>query len=87
MAIKKISEFVSATPTSEDKILFEHNGAGKSATFSDVGRAMGVPTKTSQLTNDSGFITGSYLPISGGTLTGELILNNYLRINAWPNYG
>ena len=41
MAIKKISEFVSATPTSEDKILFEHNGAGKSATISDVGRAMG----------------------------------------------
>ena len=42
MAIKKISEFVSATPTSEDKILFEHNGAGKSATISDVGRAMGL---------------------------------------------
>ena len=44
MAIKKISEFVSATPTSEDKILFEHNGAGKSATISDVGRAMGLST-------------------------------------------
>ena len=44
MAIKKISEFVSATPTSEDKILFEHNGAGKSATISDVGKAMGLST-------------------------------------------
>lgn len=44
MAIKKISEFVAATPTSEDKILFEHNGAGKSATISDVGRAMGLST-------------------------------------------
>lgn len=31
-----------------------------------------IPTKTSQLSNDSGFITGSYLPISGGTLTGNL---------------
>lgn len=44
MAIKKISEFVSATPTSEDKILFEHNGAGKSATISDVRSAMGLST-------------------------------------------
>ena len=46
-----------------------------------------IPTKTSQLTNDSGFITGSYLPTSGGTLTEDLILNKYLRINAWPGYG
>ena len=46
-----------------------------------------IPTKTSQLTNDSGFITGSYLPISGGTLTGTLNLNQYLKINAWSGYG
>ena len=93
MAIKKISEFVSATPTSEDKILFEHNGAGKSATFSDVGKAMGlstvatsgsytdlsnkptIPTKTSQLTNDSGFITSlvasnSPIWVQGGSVAG-----------------
>ena len=105
MAIKKISEFVSATPTSEDKILFEHNKSGKSATISDVGKAMGlstvatsgsyndlsnkpaIPTKTSQLTNDSGFVTGSYLPISGGTLTGDTTFKRYLKINAWYNYG
>lgn len=35
-----------------------------------------IPTTTSQLTNDSGFITtsslGNYLPLSGGTLTGSL---------------
>ena len=35
-----------------------------------------VPTKTSHLTNDSGFITSSalnnYLPLTGGTLTGAL---------------
>ena len=35
-----------------------------------------IPTKVSQLTNDSGFITNSslsgYLPLSGGTLTGTL---------------
>lgn len=46
-----------------------------------------IPTKTSQLTNDSGFITGSYLSTSGGTLTGDLTLNKYLKINAWSGYG
>lgn len=49
MAIKKISEFVSATPTSEDKILFEHNGAGKSATISDVRSAMGFPNVKNEI--------------------------------------
>lgn len=42
MTIKKISEFVAGTPTSEDKILFEQNGKRKSATISDVGRATGI---------------------------------------------
>lgn len=37
MAIKKISEFPSGTPTSADKILFEQDGAGKSANISDLG--------------------------------------------------
>lgn len=31
-----------------------------------------VPTKTSDLTNDSGFVTGSYLPLSGGAISGNL---------------
>lgn len=35
MAIKKISEFVAGTPTSDSKILFEQNEKGKSATISD----------------------------------------------------
>lgn len=33
MAIKKISEFTSATPTASDKILFEQSGAGKNTTI------------------------------------------------------
>ena len=35
MAIKKISEFVSAVPTSDSKILFEQNEKGKSCTIGD----------------------------------------------------
>lgn len=35
MAIKKISEFVSASPTSSDKILFEQNNKGKSCSIED----------------------------------------------------
>ena len=114
MAIKKISEFVSATPTSEDKILFEHKGAGKSATNSNVGRAIGlstvatsgsytdlnnkptIPTRTSQLTNDSGFITSlvasnSPIWVQGGTASGQnvnrmgLINGNPTGLGSGPN--
>lgn len=35
MAIKKISQFTSGTPTDNDYILFEQNGAGKSTKFGD----------------------------------------------------
>ena len=42
MAIKKISEFVSAIPSSDSKILFEQNGKGKSCTIGDVGKAIGI---------------------------------------------
>lgn len=42
MAIKAISQFDAATPASNDKILFEQNGEGKSATLAD----LPVSTKT-----------------------------------------
>ena len=43
-----------------------------------------IPTKTSELTNDSGFLTShqslaGYLPLTGGTITGNII---YKRTNA-----
>lgn len=34
-----------------------------------------------------GGVSGDYLPIAGGTITGDLSLNQYLRINAWSGYG
>lgn len=31
--------------------------------------------------------THNYLPLSGGTVTGATQFNNYLKLNAWTNYG
>ena len=39
MAIKTISQFDAATPASNDKILFEQNGEGKSANIGDLTNA------------------------------------------------
>ena len=39
MAIKTISQFDAATPASNDKILFEQNGEGKSANIRDLTNA------------------------------------------------
>ena len=47
MAIKTISQFDAATPASNDKILFEQNGEGKSATLAD----LPVSTKTQTALN------------------------------------
>lgn len=47
MAIKTISQFDAATPTSNDKILFEQNGEGKSTTLAD----LPVSTKTQAALN------------------------------------
>lgn len=42
-----------------------------------------IPTKISQLTNDSGYVTGGpYLPLSGGTLTND---NNILNLKGTTN--
>jgi hypothetical protein len=35
-----------------------------------------VPTKTSDLTNDSGYITGSYIPINNGRGTNSLVVDS-----------
>jgi len=56
-----------------------HNRYWNGSTWSDLKTfafTSDIPTKTSQLTNDSGYVTGGpYLPLSGGTLSGILSLN------------
>ena len=43
-----------------------------SGKYSDLTDKPTIPSKTSELTNDSGYITGSYLPTSGGVMTGDI---------------
>ena len=45
MAIKTISQFDAATPASNDKILFEQNGEGKSANIGDLTNAQIYQTR------------------------------------------
>ena len=56
MAIKAISQFDAATPTSNDKILFEQNGEGKSTALAD----LPISTKAQAALNTkvSGFSNG-----------------------------
>lgn len=40
--VKKISDFPSATPTANDKLLIEKGGTGKSATIENIGKVIGI---------------------------------------------
>jgi hypothetical protein len=45
-----------------------------------------IPTKVSQLTNDSGFVTGGpYLPLSGGTMSGNLTIGANVNLILKPS--
>lgn len=82
----------SALPTVNNATLTIQKNGTNVATFtanasSNATANITVPTKVSQLTNDSGFITGSYLPLSGGTMTGNILPNNSSRtIGSTSNY-
>lgn len=52
MAIKKISEFTSATPTASDMILFEQSGAGKSTKISNAVNTCSLTLEEIQATTD-----------------------------------
>lgn len=65
-------------------LYFTNNRARSSLSFSagsgDYNSTTGVitiPTNTNQLTNGAGFITGSYLPLSGGTVSGNITANAF----------
>ena len=64
--------------------------AGSGAYNSTTG-VITIPTNTSQLTNGAGFITSSalssYLPLSGGTMSGGIIMSNGTFFRATRNTG
>ena len=48
-----------------------------------VGTVAGTELKFTMPANPA----ADYLPLSGGTITGDLAVNKYLKVNAWPEYG
>lgn len=88
----QITDFPSSMPAS-DVYSWAKASSKPSYSWSEITSKPTIPTKTSQLTNDSGFLTSvpshthDYLPLSGGILTGDLKLNQYLMINARSGYG
>lgn len=48
-----------------------------SGDYNDLSNRPTIPTNTNQLVNGSGFITGSYLPLSGGTVSGDIYANGF----------
>lgn len=54
----------------------------RSGSYNDLSNKPTIPTKTSELTNDSGFITGgNWLPLSGGTVTGATTFESSVTID------
>lgn len=88
----EITDFPTSMPASD---VYDWAKASSKPSYSwgEINSKPTIPSKTSQLTNDSGYLTSlpshthDYLPLSGGTLTGNLNLNQYLKINAWSGYG
>lgn len=66
-------------------------GTARTITIGNTGKSVNGSANISWSLSEIGAAatshTHSYLPLSGGTLTGETIFNNYLSINAWSGYG
>ena len=58
MAIKKISEFVSGTPASDSKILFEQNGKGKNCSIGEAVNTCSLSYEEIMATNPVPDLTG-----------------------------
>ena len=84
MAIKTISQFDAATPTSNDKILFEQNGEGKSTT---IGNAVNTCSLTLEEIQASTDLTNK-IPKASAIVS---INNNFLKVlngySGYINYG
>ena len=80
MAIKTISQFDTATPTSSDKILFEQNGEGKSCNIGDAVNTCSLTYEEimATTTNLSGKIaSASVLKTLSDNLSGFTVLKSF----------
>lgn len=66
-------------------------GTARTLTIGNTGKSVNgsgnVSWSLSEIGAAASSHTHSYLPLSGGTLTGDLTCNKYLKINAWSGYG
>ena len=77
---KHQGSYLSQLGFSSDRRLYFRSANGEdinSLGWNTIAYVSEIPTKVSQLTNDSGFVTGGpYLPLSGGTMTGSTTVNS-----------
>ena len=77
---KHQGSYLSQLGFSSDRRLYFRSANGddiNSLAWNTIAYVSEIPTKVSQLTNDSGFVTGGpYLPTAGGTLTGSIKINS-----------
>ena len=82
MAIKAISQFDAATPTSNDKILFEQNGEGKSCSIGEAVNTCSLTYEEIMATNPVPDLSGkiasaSVLKTLSDNLSGFSVLKSY----------
>lgn len=78
MAIKTISQFDAATPASNDKILFEQNGEGKSATLAELPISTKTQTALDTKVNTANVLTLEEIQASTN-LTGKIASADSLK--------
>lgn len=87
MAIKAISQFDAATPTSNDKILFEQNGEGKSAILEDLPISIKTQTALNTKLDTANVLTLEEIQATTD-LTGKVASAKALKdVNTYLNRG
>lgn len=66
-------------------------GTARTITIGNTGKSVNgsgnVSWSLSEIGAAASSHTHNYLPLSGGTISGETVFNNYLSLNAWSGYG
>ena len=87
MAIRKISEFVAGTPTSDSKILFEQNEKGKSCSIGDAVNTCSLSYEEIMATNPEPDLSGKVASAEAVKSIGLRNRTGQFRINTVANSG